>query len=223
MLWAVSQSHGVHTYSASPCPSPRSFDIPEPKTFAIFLLSVPRNMYTESLLRGALLLTLASEAFCHVLHEQLHSVPTGWALKSVASDDEKITLEVALVQNNITEIVEALMKVSDPTSSTYGQYWTKAATDELLAPSTEAVEATTSWLKASGAEAVHQDGAYVAFRTTVAKANSMLNTTFAYYEKEGVTKLRTTSYSVSKDVAEHVDFIHPTTFFGRLVKNDLPE
>lgn len=83
--------------------------------------------------------------------------------------------------------------------------------------SNESVLAVTGW--ASAANISHAVvGNSVHLTTTVGQAEKLLNTKFSYYQNDdGVTKLRTTAYSVGDNLSEHIDFISPTTFFGNTV------
>lgn len=74
-----------------------------------------------------------------------------------------------------------------------------------------------NWLDEFDITDFQSDGEWVDFSTTISKANRLLSTTFHNFENgEGVTKLRTTEYSVGADVASHIDFISPTTYFGAI-------
>ena len=86
--------------------------------------------------------------------------------------------------------------------------------NNLVAPTQDSANAVTNWLQQAGVTQVHNDGNYVTFATTASQANQLLNTTFSYYTQSGMTKLRTTQYSLPEDVAPHVDVVTPTTYFG---------
>jgi tripeptidyl-peptidase-1 len=66
---------------------------------------------------------------------------------------------------------------------------------------------------------VSTDGAYVTFATTVGTANSLLNTTFMEFENAaaGVSKIRTTEYSIPSSLTNYIDLIDPTVFLGKTV------
>lgn len=158
-------------------------------------------------------LLLALPAFTHVLHESLPAVPQGWEKVSEPSSNATISLEVALNMNNIDQMVEQLYAVSTPGGASYGQHWSKEQVDNLVGASDEAVQATVGWLNDANITST-VIGNSVHFTSTVGQAEQLLNTKFSNYQKDGVTKLRTTSYSVGDSVAQHVDLIQPTTFFG---------
>jgi len=159
-------------------------------------------------------LLLAVPGLSHVLHESLAVVPQGWEKVSEPSSDDTINLEVALNMNNIDQMVEQLYAVSTPGSASYGQHWSKEQVDNLVSASDEAVQATVGWLNDANITSTVV-GNSVHFSSTVGQAEKLLNTKFSHYQKDGVTKLRTTQYHVDESVSEHIDLIHPTTFFGQ--------
>ena len=71
----------------------------------------------------------------------------------------------------------------------------------------------------AGVSQVSTQGAYVTFATTVGTANSLLNTTFMKFENAaaGVSKIRTTEYSIPSTLTSYIDLIDPTVFLGKTV------
>jgi tripeptidyl-peptidase-1 len=55
----------------------------------------------------------------------------------------------------------------------------------------------------------------VTFQTTVGTANSLLNTVFMNFENSGVSKIRTTQYSIPEELVDYIDLIDPTIFLGK--------
>ena len=163
---------------------------------------------------------LALPAFSAV-HEQLTALPATWTLASTPADDSTITLSVGLQQQNLDKLESLIYSVSTPGSASYGKYMAGDDLTAMLKPSDAANTAVMAWLAKAGVANVHSDGEWVTFATTTATANKLLNTQFNYYESEGVTKLRTTQYSIPDSLTEHIDFIHPTTFFGK-TKSNIP-
>ena len=84
----------------------------------------------------------------------------------------------------------------------YGQHMEGDAVKAMLAPSSDASPAVEAWLKSAGISQIHSDGEWVTFSTTVDTANKLLGTQFNYYASNGVTKLRTTEYSIPADVSK---------------------
>lgn len=92
----------------------------------------------------------------------------------------------------------------------------------MFAPSASAQKQVKSWLESQGVTQLSNDGSLMTFTTTVEKANTLLNTTFAYYTDGLTTKLRTMDYSIPDTLAGSLDFITPTIFFGSTKAQKLP-
>ena len=165
----------------------------------------------------SLCLLLALPSFAAILVEQLATVPTGWTQTGTPSGSDTMTLQIALVQQNLDLLDAKILAVSTPGSASYGQYMDGEAVAAMLAPSTDASPAVLAWLAGAGVTNAYSDGANVNFSTTVSIANSLLSTTFNYYENAGIHKLRTTEYSIPDDLEAHIDLITPTTYFGKTV------
>ncbi|KAF2400262.1 tripeptidyl peptidase A [Trichodelitschia bisporula] len=147
--------------------------------------------------------------------KQAALVQQGWSVARTPALEETVTLQVALTLTDEEKLFQKLRDVSDPKSKEYGKYLDRDDVNAIIKPSDEANNAVVSWLKESGASYVHSDGTWVTFQTTVGKANELLEADFVQYQRDGVNKVRTTSYSVPAEIAQHIDFIHPTTFFGK--------
>lgn len=160
---------------------------------------------------------LALHSFAAILVEQLATVPTGWTQVGAPTESDTMTLQIALVQQNLDQLDAKILAVSTPGSASYGQYMDGEAVAAMLAPSTDASPAVLAWLAGAGVTDAYSDGANVNFSTTVSVANSLLSTTFNYYENAGIQKLRTTEYSIPDDLEAHIDLITPTTYFGKTV------
>ena len=170
-----------------------------------------------STFRVAGILTLLSlQALGAVLHEQLPGIPAGWSVVGAPKDDTEIVLQIALVQQNLDKLESKLMAVSHPHSPSYGKYLDREDVNAMFGPSEASSASVQSWLKASGIKQYSAQGHSIWFKSTVSKANAMLDTTFFnFVDFAGVTKLRTTHYSVPKNLVHHIDLISPTTYFGK--------
>lgn len=149
------------------------------------------------------------------VHEQLATTPYGWTRVATPDDSSTIILQIGLQEQNLDQLESLLYAVSTPGSTQYGDYMEANDVKSLLQPSSEANSAVLAWLKQAGVDTVYSDGTWVNFATTVATANRLLNTQFNYYDSEGITKLRTTQYSVPDELTQHIDLVTPTTFFGK--------
>ncbi|KAF6233137.1 hypothetical protein HO173_008681 [Letharia columbiana] len=174
-------------------------------------------MFTKHTLPAASLwLSLTLSTFA-AIHEQLATIPLGWKQVGAPAENDTMILQIALAQQNLDQLDAKIMAVSTPGSASYGQYMDGDAVAAMLAPSADASPAVLAWLKGAGVTNAYSDGANVNFSTTVNLANSLLSTTFSYYENAGIQKLRTIGYSVPDDLQTHIDLITPTTYFGKTV------
>lgn len=159
-----------------------------------------------------------------VVYEKLDVIPATWTVAATSpSNDTTITLSIGLAQQNIDQLESRLLAVSTPGNQFYGQHLSRYDVDSLFASSDAAKAAVKSWLRSAGlsSSSISSDGDWVIIITTIGKANALLNTTFKTYERDGVSKLRTTQYSIPDNLAQHIDLITPTTYFDKTVARAL--
>ncbi|KAF2647999.1 subtilisin-like protein [Lophiostoma macrostomum CBS 122681] len=155
--------------------------------------------------------------------EKLHGVPEGWKLQGPAADSEVLKLQIALKQGDAAGFEQAVMEMSTPSNSKYGQHF--QGHDEMkrmLLPSDDSVSQVASWLEDAGIGNGKQDADWITIKTTVGVANKMLDTQFSWYvsdEAKPKRILRTLEYSVPSDVAQHINLVQPTTRFAALRAN----
>lgn len=166
---------------------------------------------------AGLWLTLILPTLAAVLHEQLASVPNGWIQVGVPADSDTLVLQIGLAEQNLEKFESMIYDVSRPGSASYGKYMDGDAVAAMLKPSSDANNAVLAWLKDGGVANAFSDGVFVNFSTSVSTANKLLGAQFKYYANDGVQKLRTTGYSVPDHLADHIDLVTPTTYFGKTV------
>ena len=170
-------------------------------------------------------ITLVAAALCCLLGvpslaavlEKLPALPPGWTRVGFPSSKSTISLRIGLQQRNLEKLESLIYAVSTPRHPSYGDHIEGEHVAALLKPAPDTESEVLAWLKQAGITTVHSDGHWVTFATNVGTANKLLNTEFAYYENDGVTKLRTSEYSVPDSLAKHIDLITPTTYFGKTV------
>lgn len=178
----------------------------------------------------ALAMAVATSMLMPAVHatvlSSVSSAPHGWsevedaALSRRADATHVFTL--GLTMQNVDQLESKLLSVSLPGSASYGQHLDADDIASTYGASETAVQAVSSWLESSG---VVQDyavrGAFVDIATTVAGANELFNASYKYYSNAAaatdVTKLRTLSYSVPDDLAEHVALVDPGNYFGNMM------
>ncbi|KAI4182780.1 MAG: hypothetical protein L6R41_005778 [Letrouitia leprolyta] len=172
-------------------------------------------MFLQQFLCTISLFSLLNLPSLAAVHEKLTALPHGWAHVGNPADDSTVGLQIGLRQQNLGKLQSLIYDVSTPGHPSYGNHMEKEEVDALLKPDAAAENDVLSWLKEAGVSAAHSDGHWITFVTSVGTANKLLNTQFAYYANNGVTKLRTTQYSVPDQLLKHIDLISPTTFFGK--------
>ena len=160
-----------------------------------------------------LLATLASAR----VMDKLPGVPRGWTQVRAANGDETVTLRIAMRQNDAEALELRALEIATPGHAHYGQHLSSDALRAFTAPSAETVQGVTGWLQDFGIDgAVDHD--WITLRTSVSKADQMLNTTFAWfqYAEDPEPKLRALQYSIPNSLVGSIDMIQPTTRFGQL-------
>ncbi|KAJ7133390.1 family S53 protease [Mycena epipterygia] len=174
---------------------------------------------TSFFLASILSLAAAGPAFqTFVVQESLSSAPQGFAKVGPAADSSSLNLRIALPSKDVAGLEKALLDVSTPSSSSYGNHLTKAEVNAFVAPTDEAVAAVQAWLASHGlvANKSSSAGDWLAVTVPVSKANDMLSAKYETFTHiaSGKTYARTLSFSLPTEVADFIDHIHPTTIFN---------
>lgn len=137
------------------------------------------------------------------------------------SPDEYISLSIGLPQSNPSGLEDALLSVSDPSSSSYGKFLTKSAVLGYLAPEESDLELVKQWLATqsitidppSVGVLVSPAGDWIDLNVTVAQANALFGTNFtAYFSDYIFTRtLRATSYNIPQSLLGAIYTLQPTT------------
>ncbi|KAJ7167805.1 tripeptidyl peptidase A [Mycena filopes] len=150
--------------------------------------------------------------------------PRGWTLAGPAPLDHIIKLRIALPQSNFRALEDQLYAISDPYHERYGAHLTKEEVEELVAPHPESVDSVTEWLSSHGIGegdiGRSPAGDWLTVKVPVSVVETMLDTKYHIWKHtaSGEYIVRTTSYSLPKNLLEHVDLIQPTTMFGTFKK-----
>ena len=160
-------------------------------------------------------LALAPVALAAVFEQMAAAPRSGWTVmkKPPAKSDTQI-FTIALAMQNLDQLESKLLSVSTPGSPAYGQFMDGDQVAAAFAPSREAVSSVTGWLKSNRISHYKVDGAFIDFAADIDTANKLFNATYKYYGKDGVTKLRTSSYSIPDSIAHHVTLVDPGVYLG---------
>ena len=145
----------------------------------------------------------------HVLHEKRSMVPDGWTQSHRLDRNTVLPMRIAMAQANIDMIGDYLMEVSDPSSPQWNKHWTSKQIAETFAPSTETIDAVSSWLESAGitADRVSRSDSlgWLKFDAKVHEAEALLKTQYHMYEHEtGARQVTCDKYHVPEAVRHHV-------------------
>ncbi|KAJ7784134.1 tripeptidyl peptidase A [Mycena metata] len=181
------------------------------------------NSVVSLLPLAVLALALPSKDCEHKVKEAVVP-PRGWTIFGPAPPDHIIKLRIALPQSNFRALEEHLYEISDPFHDRYGAHLTKEEVEELVAPHPESVDSVTEWLSSHGIGegdiGRSPAGDWLTVKVPVSLVEAMLDTKYHIWKHtaSGEYIVRTTSYSLPKNLLEHVDLIQPTTMFGTFRK-----
>lgn len=145
--------------------------------------------------------------------QHFRAVPSEYqALKTTGTSTTTFTIALAL--NNVDQLESKLLSVSTPGSSEYGQFLDVDDVQALFGPTDEAVASVASWLQSAGITEYTHEGLFINFNADVDTANSLLNSSYTLFSHDGVTKLRTLSYTIPQAVEEYIALIEPGIYFG---------
>ena len=87
--------------------------------------------------------------------------------------------------------------------------------EQFVAPNPDSAKAVTDWLSKNGLQPTIASpaGDMLTINVSVDQANTLLNANYSVYThvNSDTDMLRTMSYSLPADLAQHVDFVYPTT------------
>jgi tripeptidyl-peptidase-1 len=125
-----------------------------------------------------------------------------------------LPMRIALRQNkNANSNAETWLRaVSDPDSSSFGQFWNEEEVIEAFKPEDTTVDAVKAWLSNNGIEHLtHSDNKqWLAFDLPARQAEALLRT--RYYERvvsNGGIEVSCDSYMLPSELQGHVDFVKP--------------
>ncbi|KAJ6477795.1 family S53 protease [Mycena sanguinolenta] len=189
----------------------------------------PSSLFLASLLS----LAAASPAFqSFVLQESLKSAPSGFSTSGPAADSTTLNLRIALASSNFAGLEQALYDVSTPSSANYGKHLSKAEVNTFLAPTADAVSAVQAWLGSYNltTTTASSAGDWLSVTVPVSIANEMLDAKYETFvhTSSGKSYVRTLSWSLPSEVADHVAAVFPAATFnnpittGALVSSPKP-
>ncbi|TFK33637.1 subtilisin-like protein [Crucibulum laeve] len=161
---------------------------------------------------------LSNEPF--VKRDSLNNIPQGWKFHGPAPLDDEITLRIGLKQHGVDELVGTLYEISDPENIRYGEYLTKEEVDALVQPHPTSIAVVDDWLQAHDVDLsdVSRSSAkdWITLSLPISIVTKLVNASYSIFthERSGNMIVRSLEYSLPASVSDHIDCIHPTTFFS---------
>ncbi|KAL3959176.1 hypothetical protein ACCO45_007338 [Purpureocillium lilacinum] len=157
-----------------------------------------------------------------VTKQALRKAPGGWVLKGSAPADLQMNMHISLKEQNMDKLQQRLLQISDPGHADYGKHMSKSDIEALTAPSKANIGVVKEWLKAHGVQAGEVSSGSIAITVTTTQAEELLGAKYGvyYHAQKGVYTVRTTKYSLPKDVHDAVAMVHPTTMFSDMNMSD---
>lgn len=121
----------------------------------------------------------------YIVHETRVDHPS-WTATRRLEGHVLLPLRIGLRQQNLEDLPDLLMSVSDPTSPSFGQHWSPEKVADAFAPDPRAHAAVRGWLIDSGFEMdrlrVSHNKAWIEVQdATVKEVEQLLNTEYHEY------------------------------------------
>ncbi|KAG7447497.1 tripeptidyl peptidase A [Guyanagaster necrorhizus] len=149
--------------------------------------------------------------------------PREWIRNGRPPSSHVVQLRIGLRQANFDALERHLYEVSDPSHRRYGDYLSKGAVEDLVAPHPESLAAVDAWLSCHGlpeSDYVRSPAKdWLTIKIPVSLAEELLDTKYHVWRHthSGEYIVRTTSYSLPSHLHDHIDVIQPTTIFSRTI------
>merc|ERR1719443_317480 len=158
----------------------------------------------------AAFLSLATRVQAESVHPA-PPLPEDWrASNGVVLDDDALTLRFSLRQQNLDKLFAIVRQVSNPQSTSYGNYLSSEEIKALTKPLDSDIKAVQDWLGANSLAYTNKGSNGFEIRTTVKAAKALLQTDF-YTAAYMVTKQQVvlaTSYRLPPEVDASVTSVY---------------
>lgn len=153
-----------------------------------------------------------------VVKHALPAVPSGYEVKSAAPANLKINMQIGLKEQNLEKLQERLLEMSNPDHADYGKHMSRDEVEALTAPSAKTVSAVNDWLASHGVTAGKVANGFMNVQVTTSQAQKMLAAEYKVYHsaERNHTTVRTTQYSLPKNIHGEISTIQPTTLFSNM-------
>ncbi|KAJ7320198.1 hypothetical protein JRQ81_019709 [Phrynocephalus forsythii] len=143
--------------------------------------------------------------------DQLFRVPEGWRSLGRVAPSERLSLTFALRQQNGARLAALVQEVSSPDSPAYGKFLSLAEVGALVSPSPRTTGSVRKWLQGHGVRDCRgvTTGDFLQCLVPASTAERLLpGAQFHRYAKGEHRVVRSPQpYTLSQEMAEHVDFV----------------
>ncbi|RAO68817.1 uncharacterized protein BHQ10_004829 [Talaromyces amestolkiae] len=178
-----------------------------------------RSLFVPLALSAFVNTALAAPATSYATVEGFDSIPSGWEQVADATPTKLLNLRLSLAPANTDNFLNTVLGLSTPGHASYGDFLSPGALQDLIAPASTASDAVTSWLDQSlSANAIQNNGNWLALQLSVEQAENLLQTKFYDYKSTTTGEIRTLTlgYSVPTSLTEFIETIQPTTDFSEV-------
>ncbi|KAJ4495538.1 subtilisin-like protein [Lentinula lateritia] len=152
------------------------------------------------------------------VHESRTGIPTHYAREGPPHPETLVDFRIALHSIDRSGLERALYDVSVPGSPLYGKHLSTEEVKSYTSASPHSLAAVIEWLAEYGITDVQLESTvhdYLTFSAPVHTANNLFDTDFHSFVHipSGKRAIRTLQYSIPRDLASHINVIHPTTSF----------
>ncbi|TFY64859.1 hypothetical protein EVG20_g5800 [Dentipellis fragilis] len=188
----------------------------------LLIIAAPSSSYPQLYIVMAALVSLVGASPHHArtmhVHHRRATAPGSYVNGGAAPEDQVLNLKFALTQNDVSTLHQKVVNVSTPGHAEYGQHLSKEEVEELIAPSSDSVQAVNEWLSSHNltSASFSPAGDVRAVSLTVKQANALLDADYSIFtdqNRTGAKTIRTLSYSIPADLKPHVLTVYPTTQF----------
>ncbi|KAI1206002.1 peptidase S8/S53 domain-containing protein [Annulohypoxylon truncatum] len=127
-------------------------------------------------------------------------------------DNSEVLVQIFVVQPKIDSITLSFLKLSDPTSSDYGKYWTAQQVAEAFRPETQALEAVTKWLYSYSTSKtslkLSNSRGHLTFKSTVENVETLFKTSCSRVnDVKNTQTIKCGPFQIPKDLESYIDVI----------------
>eukprot|EP00164_Ancoracysta_twista_P014132 GFYU01022883.1.p1 GENE.GFYU01022883.1~~GFYU01022883.1.p1 ORF type:complete len:735 (+),score=113.09 GFYU01022883.1:110-2206(+) len=159
-------------------------------------------------------------------------IPQEWTAQGPASSTDAVQFIIALKQLNLDQLHDNLVQISDPTSSSYGQFLSTEEISDLIRQPETVPESLLEWLHSASSGHpnskidVQEHSDFVEVWATVDVAAAMFSTSFSRYTHRNahtpktaprIRKSPNTPWSIPTALYDAVDFISGIADFPQVV------